>query len=272
MTAKRSEQRKMEARERDKERKREKRDQMTFEQLEKLRLSEKERFQRRRQNMSKTEKEKLQEKDRNRKTYWFDKAKKRRNKCISREIKNIDKVLRVRKWRESFSEEKRMFLREKAKAEMMLRRKNGVLKEYKQKGKRTKRNKNNLTIWKDFFKTITLDLFITETPKLKHLHEKLNVLNSKVREMENQRRQEAYMYARIPTWKPERAFKEKCESVRNKIMKMRNHRQKIKEEIKDYEKLRRKALMCDTNDSSDSEYDESYNRSDSEHGDFDIYS
>ena len=126
-------------------------------------------------------------------------------------------------------------------------------------------------MWKDFFKTFTLDLFITETPRLKHVHDKLNVLNGKVREMENQRRQEAHIHARIPAWKPERALKEKFESVRNKIMKMRNHRQKIKEEIKDFEKLRRKSLMCDTNDSSvDSEDEE--DRSDSEHGDFDIYS
>ena len=62
--------------------------------------------------------------------------------------------------------------------------------------------------------------------------------------MENRRREEAHLRSRMPTWKPERAFKEregkKLEEMVNKIQKkMRKHRKKVKEEIKDYEKLRR---------------------------------
>ena len=240
MLSKRSERGKEEAKERDRERKREKRSQLTPDQQDQVRLLDRERWHKRRKNMSSIEVEKVRAKDRERKSCEFVKAKKRRNRDIVNEIKRINESLRKRLIRSLLSDEDRKKSRDKARIEMTSSRKNVFLRrKYKQ---RTKRDPNKITIWKNFFKKVNLDLFICENPRLKSLHNKLSSMNKEVKEVENKRRQEAQMYALIPTWTPGRKFKQKLEESRGvcqKIKNVRKHRNKIKEVIKDYEKLRK---------------------------------
>ena len=161
MRTERNKERLIEARERDRERKREKRDQLTDEQLDQVRTSEKQRFQIRRKAMSICKKEEEKEKDRNRKSYWFTQAKKKRNREILKEIKKIETVIRVRKLRAQNSEEDKLILRKEARGKMTVGRKNGFLNKYKQ---RDKRAGNDLQIWKDFFRTTNLDLLSSSGP------------------------------------------------------------------------------------------------------------
>ena len=257
MRTERNKQALVQARERDNERKREKRNQLTVEQLEQVRSSEKQQIQNRRKNMSNCKREEVKEKDRNRKSYWFTQAKKKRNREILKEIKKIETLFRVRKLRSTLSEEDKSNFKKEAKAKMTAGRKNGFLKKYKQRKRRTG---NDLQIWKDFFRTITLDLFITETPKLKSVHEKLNKMNNKVKEMENQKREDAHRFDRMPVWTSERAFKQKDEkrrdeSVSKHSIKMRKFRKEIKKEIRGYQNLKSKSTLCDTSDSTDDDSD-----------------
>ena len=275
MLSKRSERGKEEAKERDRERKREKRSQLTPDQQDQVRLLDRERWHKRRKNMSSIEVEKVRAKDRERKSCEFVKAKKRRNRDIVNEIKRINESLRKRLIRSLLSDEDRKKSRDKARIEMASSRKNGFLRrKYKQ---RTKRDPNKITLWKNFFRKVNLDLFICENPRLKSLHNKLNSMNKEVKEMEDKRRQEAQMYARMPTWTPGREFKQKLEESRGvcqKIKNMRKHRKKIKEVIKDYEKLRKTLGQESNYDSSSTDDFDGWSDSDhaSEHGDIDVYS
>ena len=161
-----------------------------------------------------------------------------RNKKDLQEIKNIDKVLRMRKLRSLLSEEEKKRLRTNAKVTMSALRKNVFVKKYKQ---REKRDKNYLNIWKKFLHTINLDLFMMDNPRLKNLPLKLNKIVKEVKEMENKRREEAHLAARMPTWKSMKKDKNNLknleEMVNNNMKKMRKHRKEIKLEIKDYEKF-----------------------------------
>lgn len=218
--------------------------------------------------MSQAEKDKVRAKDRERKSCEFVKEKAGRNKKLIKEIKKIDTLLKVRLCRSLQSEEDRIKFRNKAKVQMSSRRKNGYLRKYKQ---RTKRDAKEIQIWRDFFRRVNLDLFICETPRLLSLHKKLNSMKKEIRAMENKERQEAQMYARMAKWTPGRAFKQKLEESRGvckKIMDMRKHRKKIKEVIKDYEKLRKSSCQAESW-STDAESDDD---DVSENGDIDIYS
>ena len=93
MLAKRSLEGKQEARERDRERKR--RDQLTSDQLERVRSTDRNYKRKKRLNMTDTEKQKVRE-TRNSK-YKPRNLKKRSNKEHLKEIKNIEKVIRMRK-------------------------------------------------------------------------------------------------------------------------------------------------------------------------------
>ena len=142
-----SDEEKMERKKRDRERQRERRDHLTSEQMDVVRTSDRERKKLNRQKMSKKDKEKVKETDRNRKSCKYKKAVKEENKKRLKEIKNIDKVLRMRTLRSKLSAEQQSRLQNKAKVNMSAGRKNGFVRKYKQ---REKRDKNHLNIWKKF--------------------------------------------------------------------------------------------------------------------------
>ena len=116
----------------------------------------------------------------------------------------------MRTLRSKLSAEQQSRLQNKAKVNMSAGRRNGFVRKYKQ---REKRDKNHLNIWKKFLKTINLDLFEMAKPKLVNIHIRLNKLAYEVKMMENRRREEAHLRSRMPTWKPERAFKERTQGV-----------------------------------------------------------
>ena len=264
--AERREKGKIKARERDRQRKRDKRSRLTDDELNKLRIKEKVRIQKRRKNMSQAKKDKEKEKDRSRKSNKFVMLKKRRIAKHIKEIKSIEKVLRMRSLRSLVSEEDKRKSRHKAKVEMALGRKNGLVRKYKQ---RAKRDPNDLKIWGDFLRPGNLENFISDTPKLKKLHKKLKVLKKQFIAMENKEWQEAHKFDGMPTWTPGRFFKQKEvgeveESVNKNLINMRKHRKKIKEKIEDYDKLRQRSGQSSDSDS------ESESDGVSEHGDTDV--
>ena len=236
-----------------------KRRQMTSDQQDQVRLSDRERWHKKRKNMTQIEKEKVRAKDRDRK--------KRRNRGIVKEVKKIEEVLRIRKFRSLLSEEEKIKLRDKAKVEMASNRKNGSLMKYKQT--RTRRDRNRILILRDFLDKINYE---SETPKLKCLNKKLKSWNDEVKAMEYQKRQKARMYERMGTFSMGRAYKRKQEEpVTQKSINMRKHRKKIKEVIKDYEKLRKTSGQVSYFESSSSDT-ESDSDNVNEGGDIDVYS
>ena len=92
---------KMEIRKKNRERMR--RDQLTSDKLLEIRKSERDRMQNRRLNMSEGEKEKVKEKDRDRKSCKIKKYIKKSNVDDLKEIRKIEKVIRMRNKRSLLS-------------------------------------------------------------------------------------------------------------------------------------------------------------------------
>ena len=192
MTARRkrwSDEEKAKARERDRERKR--RDQLTPSQLAQVRFLDKENKKRRRKKKNMIKNDKL---------LHFHEIK---------EIKRIKTLLRVREQRSKLSEEEKQGVRDRARDIMSRGRKEGFLRKYKQ---RRKRDKNHLVIWKNYFKSVNLDLFMMDHPNMKNTHEELKVWSKQVKEMENKKREEAFRNSRMQTWNPRTAFKKREEA------------------------------------------------------------
>ena len=184
MKAKRSLEGKMEARKRDRERKR--RDQLSSDQLDSLRLKDKNYKQIQRQNMSEKEKQRARD-ARNQKNR--SESKYRSNLNDLKELKRINEVVRKRKFRSLLSEKEKNNDKIKAKVGMSKGRKSGFISSYKQ---RKKRDKNELYIWKRFINWVDLDLFKERNPKLKNVNEKLKLMQTQIRDFENNRRMLAY--------------------------------------------------------------------------------
>ena len=164
MKAERSLAGKMEARQRDRERKR--RDQLTAEQLECVRSTDRKYKQMKRDNMTETEKQEARKARRQK--YEPEVSKKRRNLNKLKEMRNIEKTLRMRNLRSLLSEKEKEIKRITAKIGMASVRKNGPLRSYKQ---RNKRDKNNLDVWRHFFKYhVQIDLFLETNKKDKQRH------------------------------------------------------------------------------------------------------
>ena len=254
MRAKRSLEGKLEARERDRERK--KRDQLTSDQLECVRAKERKYKKCRRQNMTDAEKQKARE-TRN-SQYEPRNLKKKRNLKNLKEMKNIDKVIRMRKHRSLLSEKEKSNEKQNSKIRMASGRKNGFLKAYKQ---RKRRDKNDLYVWRDFFKhDICVDLFVETNSKKKCIKEKLTSLQKEIRDCENKRRSEAYMYSRMGVWKG-RSLNLKGKLCSKNSMKKRKHRMKIKEKIK-IEELKDKNRKCHSDYSDQDDNDDEEDNSD----------
>ena len=145
MKGKRSLEGKMEAKKRDRERKR--RDQLSSDQLDHVRLRDKKYKQIYRKRMSETEKQNARE-ARNEKNR--SESKRRSNLDDLKELKRIDEVVRKRKFRSLLSDKEKNIEKLKAKVGMAKGRKNGSLQTYKQ---RKKRDKNELFMWKRFSRT-----------------------------------------------------------------------------------------------------------------------
>ena len=249
MRVKRSLEGKLEARERDRERKR--RDQLTSEQLEHVRKRERIYKKHRRQNMNDIDKAK--EKENRKRKYEPRNLKKKRNVENLKEMKNIEQVIRMRKFRSLLSEKEKHNKKFNSKVGMALGRKNGFLRVYKQ---RKKRNKNDLYVWKDFFEyNIFVDLFLETNSKKSDIKEKLTSIQRKIRDFENKRRAEAHMQSRMTVWKGW-SLSNKEEVCSKNGLKMRKHRGKIKKkiQIEDFKVMKSK----DGNDCSDQENNEDH--------------
>ena len=130
---------------------------------------------------------------------------------------------------------------------MSLGRKRGFLGKYKH---RTKRDPNYLNIWRKFLKGVNLDMFILYNPKLKKTHDQLKALKKQIREMEKKKEDHEQLHRMMPTWNPKRVKENNCEKGTVKtFVKMRKHRQKIKEKI---------SLNYDRCVDSDTDSDDSY--------------
>ena len=246
MKAKRSLEGKMEARKRDRERKR--RDQLSSDQLDCVRLKDKKYKQLQRQNMSETEKQRARE-ARNQKNR--SESKKRSNLDDLKELKRINEVVRKRKFRSLLSEKEKNNDKIKAKVGMSKGRKNGFIRSYKQ---RKKRDKNELYIWKRFINWVDLDLFKERNPKLKNVNEKLKSMYTQIRDYENNRRMLAYRNSRMRTWKGRSHSKKEQLSNKNSI-KMRRHRKIIYVEV-DTEDLNQRKSTYDSDSSIDCDQEE----------------
>ena len=252
MTGKRSLEGKMEARERDRERKR--RDQLTLDQLEHVRSTVRNYRKNKRLNMTETEKQKARD-TRNSK-YEPRNLKKRRNKEHLKEIKNIEKVIRMRKLRSLLNEKEKNIEKLNSKVRMAFGRKNGFLKTYKQ---RKKRDQKDLYVWKDFFKNdICVDLFLETNSKKKHLKEKLTSVQRQIMDDINQRRTRADMLSRMRVWGGRSLHKTEQVCSKNS-MKMRKHRVKIKEkiEIDEFKDMKSKYDSDDSDSDNDDQEDSS---------------
>lgn len=256
---------KMELRKKDRERKR--RDQLTPEKLHEIRKSERDRMQKRRLNMSKREKEKVKEKDRDRKSCKIKKYIKKSNSDKLKEIKKIEKVIRMRKKRSLLSKQEKEEFRNEAKVRMSFGRKNGFLRKYKQ---RKTRDGNDLNLWKKFLGTINLDLFEMKNRNLKGTCKKLKKLHRQIKAIEYHKEQEARKYDGMRKWNPREKKEDKnLEELASKAcFKMRKHRKPVPQVIWDYEELKGSSGTCTTysDDSSDDNSDIH-----SEHGEIDVY-
>ena len=222
MTGKRNLEGKMEARKRDRERKR--RDQLTSTQLDCVRSREK------------------KYKKLKRKT---ERLKRMSNAEDLKEIKRIDEALRKRKYRSQLSEKEKENEKQKSKIGMTLGRKNGFLTTYKQ---RKKRDKNELYIWKRFINLVNFDLFKERNSNRQDLIEKLASMKRQIRDFENKKREEANRYRHFRwVWKGRNVNKK--EEVCNKnIVKMRQYRTKITKKI-NVEDFKTIKYRYDTSDS-----------------------
>ena len=143
-------------------------------------------------------------------------------------MKNIEQVLRMRKFRSLLSEKQKNILKMNSKIGMALGRKNGSLRTYKQ---RKKRDQIDLNVWRNFFKNdIFVDLFMETNIKKEKVREKLKSVKRQIRDFENQRRQEEQMRrlfkGRVWTgrvWKKSSLIKEKekCSQDNERIRKYR---------------------------------------------------
>lgn len=260
MSGKRSLEGKMEARERDRERKR--RDQLTSDQLEHVRKRERIYKESIRQNMTEGEKQKEREKRKSR--YEPKNLKKRRNLKNLKEMKNIEQVIRMRKLRSLLSEKEKDIKKLNSRVRMATGRKNGFLRVYKQ---RKKRDPNDLYVWRDFFEhDIYVDLFLETNSNKKHIKEKLRSVQRQIRDLENKKRAEAHMKSRMKAWKGWSVNKKEEVCSKNSL-KMRKHRVKIKEkiEIKDFK-------ITNNDDSDCSDYsDQSFHDDQEYNSDCDYY-
>ena len=239
MTGKRNLEGKMEARKRDRERKR--RDQLTSTQLDCVRSREK------------------KYKKRKRKT---ERLKRMSNAEDLKEMKRIDEALRKRKYRSQLSEKEKENEKQKSKIGMTSGRKNGFLTTYKQ---RKKRDKNELYIWKRFINQVDFDLFKERNSNRKDVIGKMASLKRQIRDFESQKREEAnrYRYFRW-VWKG-RDVKKKEEVCNKHIVKMRQYRTKIKEKI-NIEDFKTIKSRYDTSESEDDcDYEDILNESFSNH-------
>ena len=183
MSARRSLEGKMEARERDRERKR--RDQLSADKLESVRLQDKNYKKLWRQNMTETEKQKTKEARKSR--YKPKNLKKKRNLKNLKEMKKIEEVIRKRKFRTLLSEKEKNIVRMNSRIAMALCRKNGSLSAYKQ---RKKRDPIDVNVWRNFFKNdIFVDLFMETNSKKEKVREKLKSVKRQIRDFENKERQ-----------------------------------------------------------------------------------
>ena len=247
MTPKRSLEGKIEARRRDRERKR--RDQMTPNQLESVRSTEKKYKKCKRSNMSETEKQKARD-IRNMKNKI--RVKKIRNAEDLKEMKKINEVLRKRKYRLHLSEEGKNQAKLKSKVGMALGRKNGFLSSYKQ---RQKRDRNELYIWKKFIERVNLYMFREKNPKLKDVNAKLASLNRQIKDFEYNKWEKANRYKMMKTW-TFKTFNPKEEICNKRSVRMRQYRTKIKEKI-NIEELKTKQDKYDSDDMTSDEEDNS---------------
>ena len=222
MTGKRNLEGKMEARKRDRERKR--RDQLTSTQLDCVRSREK------------------KYKKLKRKT---ERLKRMSNAEDLKEMKRIDEALRKRKYRSQLSEKEKENEKQKSKIGMTSGRKNGFLTTYKQ---RKKRDKNELYIWKRFINLVNFDLFKERNSNRQDLIEKLASMKRQIRDFENKKREEANRYRHFRwVWKGRNVNKK--EEVCNKnIVKMRQYRTKITKKI-NVEDFKTIKYRYDTSDS-----------------------
>ena len=251
MKAKRSLEGKMEARKRDRERKR--RDQLSTDQLDCVRLREKKYKQIYRKRMTETEKQNARE-VRNEKNR--SESKQRSNLDDLKELKRIEEVVRKRKFRSLLSDKEKNIEKLKAKVGMAKGRNNGSLRTYKQ---RKKRDKNELFIWKSFIERVDLDLFRERNKNLLNVHEKLKLFNKQIRDFENNRRLLADRHRRMKTWKG-RSQTKKEQYCNKKSIETRKHRKIIYVEVEDF--IERKSAY-DSDSYSDSDQEENI--------DFDYY-
>lgn len=217
MTAKRNPEGKMEAQKRDRERKR--RDQLTASQLNQVRLTEKKYKKLKRNNMSEMDKQKARE-VRNLKNRSKE-VKKISNAEDLKEMKKRDEALRKRQYRSQLSEKEKSIAKLKAKIGMASGRKNGFLTSYKQRKSR-----------------------------------KEEIRRKQIRDLENQKREEANRYKHFRwVWKGRNVNKKACldEVCDKNIVRMRQYRTKIKEKIniKDV-----KTIYCGYDSSDNSSSDE----------------
>ena len=236
---------KMEARKRDRERKR--RDQLSTDQLDCVRSKDKKYKQLKRQNMSETDKQKARE-VRNQKNR--SESKKRTNLDNLKEIKRIDEVVRKRRSRSLLSEEEKGIEKLKAKVAMAKGRKNGFIRSYKQ---RQKRDKNDLYIWKRFIKWVNLDLFKERNPRLKDINDKLQSLQRQIKDFENNRRLLAHQRSRMKAWKG-RPQMDKEKICNKRSIEIRKHRKiiDVKVDIED-SNLRKSTYESDSSIDNDQE-------------------
>ena len=183
MKAERSLAGKMEAQKRDRERKR--RDKLTPEQLKRVRSTERNYKHFKRWNMSETEQQKAREA--RKKRYTPTVSKKRDNLKKLKEMRNIEKALRMRRLRSLLSEKEKNIKRTNAKVAMALCRKDGYLRSYKQ---RKRREKNDLDIWRNFLNhDVYIDLFLETNSKNKKVVERLTSVHKQIRDHDTFKRQ-----------------------------------------------------------------------------------
>ena len=240
MTGKRNLEAKMEARKRDRERKR--RDQLTPTQLDLVRSTERKYQKFKRENMSDIEKQKARE-VRNMKSS---------NAKDLKEMKRIEEALRKRKYRSQLSEQEKNTAKLKSKVGMASGRKTGFLTSYKQ---RKKIDKNELNIWKRFISQVDIDLFKERNSNRKDILEKLASMKRQIRNFENQKRKEAEWYRHFRwVWKG-RDVNKKEEVCNQHMAKMRQYRTKIKEKIniEDFKTTKSRYDTSDSDEESDKE-------------------
>ena len=241
---------KIEARERDRNRKR--RDQLSSDKLESIRLQDRNYKKLRRQNMTDTEKQKARETRNNKNN-----PKKKRNLKNLKEMKKIEEVIRIRKFRTLLSEKEKNIVKMNSRVGMALCRKNGSLRAYKQ---RKKRDLIDLNVWRKFFKNdVFVDLFMETNSKKEKVREKLKSVKRQIRDFENKKMQEE-QWDRLwkgRVWKGRSLNKEE-ETYSKDNVRTRKYRTKIKQKIIINE-------SCDSKSSDEETDDDDEDNSDNIH-------